>query len=162
MKKFNVKHLYWIIPSLIIAIVLLVLECLPNGVEMKFKWPIDENSTVFASETKYYPYFSDMPYGYGNFVPVYIGILTIAVIILCITNIFVDKKGIDIAIVVLNALKLIGSAVELFFSRTAINWAIFALSIVFTVYSSVELAFRIKFEKSTSSTTDTPIDVQED
>ena len=159
MKKFNVKHLYWIIPSLVIAIVLLVLECLPNGVEMEFKWPIDGNT--FASETKCYPYFSDMPYGYGNFAPIFIGIFTIAVIILCITNIFVDKKGIDIAIVVLNTLKLIGSVVELFLSRTAINWAVFALSIVFTVYSSVELALRIKSEKSISSPTDTSIDVQE-
>ena len=74
----------------------------------------------------------------------------------------VDKKGIDIAIVVLNALKLIGSAVEFIFSRTAINWTIFALTIVFTVYSSVVLAFRIKSEKSTSSPTDTPIDAQEE
>ena len=147
------------IPTFVIAIVLLVLECLPNGVKMEFKWPID--GKTFASETKYYPYFSDMPYGYGNFAPIFIGIFTIAVIILCITNIFIDKKGIDIAIVVLNVLKLIGSAVELFFSRTAINWAVFALSIVFTIYSSVELAFRIKSEKSTASPTDTPIDVQE-
>lgn len=162
MKKFNKKHLYWMIPTLIIAVVLLVLESLPNGVALRFKWPIDENSNVFASKTEYYPYFSDMPYGYGNFVPIFIGIFTIAVIILCITNMFVDKKGIDIAIVVLNALKLIGSAIEFIFSRTAINWTIFALTIVFTVYSSVELAFRIKSEKSTSSPTDTPIDAQEE
>ena len=150
------------IPSLVLAIVLLALECLPSGVAMEFKWPIDENSNVFASKTEYYPYFSGMPYGYGNCAPVFIGIFTIAVIILCITNMFVDKKGIDIAIVVLNALKLIGSAVEFIFSRTAINWTIFALAIVFTVYSSVELAFRIKSEKSTSSPTDTPIDAQEE
>ncbi len=160
MKKFNVKHLYWMIPTLVIAIVLLVLECLPNGVEMKFMWPTDGDT--FASKTDYYPYFNDMPFGYGNFAPIFIGIFTIAVIILCITNIFVYKKGIDIAIVVLNALKLIGSAVEFIFSRTAINRAVFALSIVFTVYSSVELAFRIKSEKSTASPADTTADVPQD
>ena len=162
MKKFNKKHLYWMIPSLVLAIVLLALECLPSGVAMEFKWPIDENSNVFASKTEYYPYFSGMPYGYGNCAPVFIGIFTIAVIILCIINIFVDKTGIDITILVLNVLKLVLSGVEFLFSRTTINWTIFALAIVFTVYSSVELAFRIKSEKSTSSPTDTPIDAQEE
>lgn len=103
-----------------------------------------------------------MPYGYGNCAPVFIGIFTIAVIILCIINIFVDKTGIDITILVLNVLKLVLSGVEFLFSRTAINWTIFALAIVFTVYSSVELAFRIKSEKSTSTPTDTPIDAQEE
>lgn len=160
MKKFNKKHLYWMIPSLVLAVVLLALECLPSGVAMKFKWPIDQNAQVFASKTEYYPYFSDMPYGYGNCAPVFIGIFTIAVIILCIINIFVDKTGIDVTILVLNVLKLVLGGVEFLFSRTAINWTIFALTIVFTVYSSVELAFRIKSEKSTSSPTDSKADMQ--
>lgn len=160
MKKFNKKHLYWMIPTLVIAIVMLVLECLPNGVEMVFKWPIDIDAGIFGSTTEYYPYFSGMPYGYGNIAPVFIGIFTLAVIILCIVNIFIDKIGIDIAIVVLNALKLICSSVEFIFSRTAINWAVFAISIVFTIYSSVELAFKVKSKKSTVSPADTTTDAQ--
>lgn len=160
MKKFNKKHLYWMIPSLVLAIVLLALECLPSGVAMKFKWLIDQNAQVFASKTEYYPYFSDMPYGYGNCAPVFIGIFTIAVIILCITNIFVDKIGIDITILVLNVLKLVLSGVEFLFSRTAINWTIFALTIVFTVYSSVELALRIRSKKSAASPADSTADMQ--
>lgn len=151
MKKFNTKHLFWMIPSIVFAIVLLVLECLPNGIEMKFVWPVDENSEVFASKLEYYPYFSDMPFGYGNFVPILIGIFTISAIILCIVNVFVDKMGIDIAIVVLNVLKLILSGVEFIFSRTAINWAVFAIAIVFTIYSSVELVLRILSNKKTNT-----------
>lgn len=160
MKKFNKKHLYWMIPSLVLAIVLLALECLPSGVAMRFKWPIDQNAQVFASKTEYYPYFSDMPYAYGNCAPVFIGIFTIAVIILCITNIFVDKTGIDIAILVLNVLKLVLSGVEFIFSRTAINWSVFAIALAFTIYSGVELALRIKSNKSTTSPTDSTADMQ--
>jgi len=160
MKKFNKKHLYWMIPSLALAIVLLALECLPSGVAMEFKWPIDQNAQVFASKTEYYPYFSDMPYGYGNCAPVFIGIFTIAVIILCIINIFVDKTGINIAILVLNVLKLVLSGVEFIFSRTAINWAVFAIALAFTIYSSVELALRIKSNKSTTSPIDSTADMQ--
>ena len=67
MKKFNVKHLYWMIPTLVIAIDMLVLECLPNGVEMVFKWPIDIDAGIFGSRTDYYPYFSGMPYNLRQF-----------------------------------------------------------------------------------------------
>ncbi len=161
MKKFNVKHLYWMIPTLVIAIVMLVLECLPNGVEMVFKWPIDIDAGIFGSRTDYYPYFSGMPYNYANFAPIFIGIFTIAAIILCVVNMFVDKMGIDIAVLVLNALKLICSSVEFTFSRTAINWAVFALSLILTIYSSVELAFKVKSKKSAVSPADTTTDVQE-
>lgn len=141
------------IPSIVFAIVLLVLECLPNGIEMKFVWPVDENSEVFASKLEYYPYFSDMPFGYGNFVPILIGIFTISAIILCIVNAFLDKKALDIAIVVLNLLKFALSAIEFIFSRTAINWAVFAIALVFSIYSVIELIDRIKEEKYKAQTT---------
>lgn len=88
-----------------------------------------------------------MPFGYGNFCPVIIGILTIAVIILWIVNLFLDKRGIDVAILVMTILKFVFSAVELIFSQTAINWAMFALSFVLAIYCIAKAAINKEFAK---------------
>lgn len=147
MKQINKKHLLFLIPIGISEIVMLVLECLPNGVAMVFKFP-DSASGNFISKIEYYPNFSDMPYGYGNFCPVFIGILTIAVIFLWIINIFVDKRGIDVAIFVMTILKFIFGAVELIFSQTAINWAMFALSFVLAIYCIAKAVINKEFSKT--------------
>ena len=150
MKKNNKRNLFWLIPSLVIAIVMLILECMPNGVEMVFSWS-DETTGIMIRKSQFYTYFSDMLYDYGNFAPILIGVLTIATILLCLIDIFVDKKGLTISIAVLNVLKLILSAIELVFSRTAINWAIFAISIVFATYGITSLIIRLKQEKQSLS-----------
>ncbi len=147
MKQINKKHLLFLIPIGILEIVMLVLECLPNGVAMVFTFP-DSASGNFISKVEYYPYFSDMPYGYGNFCPVFIGILTIAVIILWIVNLFVDKRGIDNAIFVMTILKFIFGAVELIFSQTAINWAMFALSFVLAIYCIAKAVINKEFARA--------------
>lgn len=147
MKNINKKHLFWMILSLVFAIVLLVLECLPNGVEMVFGFPdADTDNIVYKYE--YYPYFSGMPYGYGNIAPMFICIFTLATIILCIVNIFVDKKGIDVTIVVLSALRIIFSGFEFIFSKTPINWTVFSLSIAFTICDIAMLILNKKTQKS--------------
>lgn len=145
MSKLNKKHLLFLIPIGILEIVMLVLECLPNGVEMHFDVPAYVGATGHYSE--YYPYFSGIPYNYANFYPIYIGILTIAVIILWFINLFVDKRGVDIAIFVMTILKFIFGAVELFFSRTAINWATFAISLVLAIYCVAKAIVNKEFAK---------------
>ena len=146
MKQINKKHLFSLIPIGILEIVMLVLECLPNGVEMHFDVPAYVGATGHYSE--YYPYFSDMPFGYGNFCPVFIGILTIAAIILWIVNLFVDKRGIDVAIFVMTILKFIFGAVELIFSQTAINWAMFALSFALAIYCIAKAVINKEFART--------------
>lgn len=147
MKKFNKKHLLFLIPVGILEIILLVLECLPNGIEMEFKWPIDGNSTIFASRTEYYSYFSDMPFGYGNFAPIFIGILTISIIILWLVNLFLDKRGINIAIFTLTMIKLILTCVEFIFSQTWVNWTVFAIATVCAIYEIAKVIVNKEFSK---------------
>jgi len=146
MKQINKKHLLFLIPIGILEIVMLVLECLPNGVEMHFDVPAYIGATGHYSE--FYPYFSGIPYNYANFYPIYIGILTIAVIILWIANLFVDKRGIDVAIFVMTILKFIFSAVELIFSQTAINWAMFALSFILAIYCIAKAVINKEFART--------------
>lgn len=89
-----------------------------------------------------------MPYNYANFYPIYIGILTIAVIILWFVNLFVDQRGIDIAIFVMTIIKFIFGAVELIYSQTAINWAMFALSFVLVIYCIAKAAINKEFVRT--------------
>lgn len=145
MRKYNKKHLAFLLPIGILEIVMLILECLPYGVEIHFDVPAYIGATGHYSE--FYPYFSGIPYNYANFYPIYIGILTIAVIILWFVNLFVDKRGVDIAIFVMTILKFIFGAVELIYSQTAINWAMFALSFVLAIYCIAKAIVNKEFAK---------------
>ena len=147
MKKFNKKHLLFLIPVGILEIILLVLECLPNGIEMRFKWPIDGSPAIFAAGTEYYSYFSSMPYGYGNFAPIFIGIFTIAIIILWLVNLFLDKRGINIAIFTLTMTKFVLTCVEFIFSKTWVNWTVFAIATVCAIYEIVKVIVNKEFSK---------------
>lgn len=158
--KFNKKHLFFLIPIGILEIVMLVLECLPRGVEMQFVFP-DAATGDFITNLQYYPYFSDMPYGYGNVFPVYIGILTLAIMILWIANLFADKKGINVAIFVMTIVKFIFSAVELIFSRTAINWATFAISLVLAIYCVAKAIVNKEFSRSKAENADTAEELEQ-
>ena len=146
MKKFNKKHLLFLIPVGIIEIILLVLECLPSGVEMTFKWP-SETSGIMESRTEFYSYFSALPYGYGNVLPMFIGILTIAIVLLWFVNLFIDKRGINVTIFVLTMAKLILACGEFFFSRTWVNWTVFAIAIVCAIYEIVKAILNKEFSK---------------
>lgn len=70
MRKYNKKHLFFLIPIGILEIVMLILECLPYGVEIHFNVPAYIGATGHYSE--FYPYFSGIPYNYANFYPIYI------------------------------------------------------------------------------------------
>lgn len=129
------------IPIGILEIVMLILECLPYGIKMVFAPSPTERKELF------FPYFSDMPYGYGNVFPIYVGILTIAIILLWLINLFADKRGIDVTIFVMAIVKFIFSAAELFFSRTAINWATFAISLVLAIYCVAKAIVNKEFAK---------------
>lgn len=141
MRKYNKKHLAFLLPIGILEIVMLILECLPYGIKMVFAPSPTERKELF------FPYFSDMPYGYGNVFPIYVGILTIAIILLWLINLFADKRGIDVTIFVMTIVKFIFSAAELFFSRTAINWATFAISLVLAIYCVAKAIVNKEFAK---------------
>lgn len=145
MKRINKKNLLFLIPVGILEIVLLVLECLPGGVEIKFTFPND--SGVFTTISKFYRYFSAMPYGYGNVLPVYIGILTISIIILWLVNLFFLKRGINVAIFVLTMMKFVLSCVEFAFSRTWVNWTVFAISTLCAIYEIAKTIANKEFSK---------------
>ena len=142
MRKYNKKHLAFLLPIGILEILMLILECLPYGIKMVFAPSPTERKELF------FPYFSDMPYGYGNVFPIYVGILTIAIILLWLINLFADKRGIDVTIFVMTIVKFIFSAAELFFSRTAINWAMFALSFVLAIYCIAKAAINKEFVRT--------------
>ena len=64
------KRILWLVALAIV----LVLECLPWGVVMKFAAPHG------ASYRTTYSYFSGIPYGYANFGPLITAILTIVLL----------------------------------------------------------------------------------
>lgn len=146
MKRLNKKHLLFLIPVGILEIILLVLECLPNGVEMVFKWP-DGDTGKFITQTKFYSYFSAMPYGYGNVAPILIGLLTIAIILLWFVNLFVLKRGLNVAIFTLTMIKFVLACVEFVFSKTWVNWTVFAIATVCASYEIVKTIVNKEFSK---------------
>lgn len=146
MKRLNKKHLLFLIPVGILEIILLVLECLPNGVEMVFKWP-DGDTGKFIMQTKFYSYFSAMPYGYGNVAPILIGLLTIAIILLWFVNLFVLKRGLNVAIFTLTMIKFVLACVEFVFSKTWVNWTVFAIATVCAIYEIVKTIVNKEFSK---------------
>lgn len=146
MKRLNKKHLLFLIPVGILEIILLVLECLPNGVEMRFKWP-DGDTGNFITQTKFYSYFSAMPYGYGNVAPMIIGILTIAIILLWFVNLFVLKRGLNVAIFTLTMIKFVLACVEFVFSKTWVNWTVFAIATMCAIYEIVKTIVNKEFSK---------------
>lgn len=50
MRKYNKKHLFFLIPIGILEIVMLILECLPYGVEIHFDVPAYIGATGHYSE----------------------------------------------------------------------------------------------------------------
>lgn len=129
MKKIDKKTLILNSISIIFSTLYIVLGCLPNGIRMDF----------FGGFVEYYPYFSAMPYGYGDIFPLYIEILAIVNIILLAISIFVSKKGLQITKIVLTSIILLFNLVEFFFTTTptAINIAMFDIAFAHLAYEVV-------------------------
>lgn len=134
MKKPDKKTLLLCIFSLLFSLTYIVLGCIPNGIQMDF----------FGGYVSHYPYFSAMPYGYGNVFPILIEILAIVNVILLVISIFLPKKGFDITRIVLPSIILVFNLAELFFTTTvtAINIAMFDVAFAHVAYEAVIAIFK--------------------
>ncbi len=74
--------------ALIPLVLAIILEILPLGAPINFYTPSG------GTNTKVYSYFSLMPYGYGNFAPLIVGILSCMALVLAVVGIFakIPKK----------------------------------------------------------------------
>ena len=88
-----------------------------------------------------------MPYGYGNVAPIFIGILTIAIILLWLVNLFVLKRGLNIAIFTLTMIEFVLACVEFIFSQPWVNWTVFAIATVCAIYLIVKTIINKEFSK---------------
>lgn len=140
MKKLDKPNLLFCIFSLLFSLTYIVLGCIPNGIRMDF----------FGGYVSYYPYFSAMPYGYGNIFPLYIEILAIVNIILLIITIFVQKKGLQVIRIVFSSIILVFCLAEFFFTTTvtAVNIAMFDIAFAHVAYE-VLIAIYKKFKTPT-------------
>lgn len=98
------KRLFDIFP-LIIVISILVLEMLPSSVVLYFGH-VTENGEVIRSPS-YYSYFDLMPFGNAYFTPLIIGILTCALLILCLLKFFTKKVNIILDIIIIISLTIV-------------------------------------------------------
>ena len=81
------KSLFVVLP-----LVALILELLPNGVVLNFANPEGE------PWRRTYSYFSMMPFGYANFGPLITAILTCVLLVLVAIYLFKPRKGLNTAI----------------------------------------------------------------
>lgn len=129
MNKPNKQTLLPCIFSILFSLAYIVLGCIPNGIQMDFA----------GGFVAHYPYFSAMPYGYGNMFPILIELLAIVNVILLFISIFLPKKGFNVTRIVLPAIILVFNLVELVFTTTvtAINIAMFDVAFAHVAYEVV-------------------------
>lgn len=140
MKKIDKQNFLFCIFSLLFSALYIKLGCIPNGIRMDF----------FGGYVSYYPYFSAMPYGYGNIFPLFIEILAIVNIILLVITIFVQKKGLQVTRIVFPSVILVFCLAEFFFttSVTAVNIAMFDIAFAHVAYEVLISIFK-KFKTPT-------------
>ena len=131
------------IVAFILVVLSLALMFVPHGVKMTFAAGPEAADKVI----EYFSYFSAMPYGYGNVAPIFIGILTIAIILLWFVNLFVLKRGLNVAIFTLTMIKFVLACVEFVFSKTWVNWTVFAIATVCAIYEIVKTIVNKEFSK---------------
>lgn len=98
------KSLFVVLP-----LVALILELLPNGVVLNFANPEGE------PWRRTYSYFSMMPFGYANFGPLITAILTCVMLILVIFYLFKPHKGLNTAITNVAGFATVASLLPLMF-----------------------------------------------
>ena len=76
----------------VLTLVALIFELLPNGVVLNFANPEGEPWRWT------YSYFSMMPFGYANFGPLITAILTCVLLVLVVIYLFKPRKGLNTAI----------------------------------------------------------------
>ena len=117
------RYLPWLIILSLAAV--LMLAALPQGVEMRFMAPPDEDIPYYVT---YAPYFSLLPFGYANFGPLFTAVLTAVAFILSVIRLFLISRRLSSAVFVLSIIAVITSVMPLLFGAfTLIGGAITAL-----------------------------------
>ena len=98
------KSLFVVLP-----LVALILELLPNGVVLNFANPEGE------PWRRTYSYFSMMPFGYANFGPLITAILTCVLLVLMAIYLFKPRKGLNTAILNVSGFATAASLMPLMF-----------------------------------------------
>lgn len=98
------KSLFVVLP-----LVALILELLPNGVVLNFANPEGE------PWRRTYSYFSLTPYGYANFGPFITAILTCVLLVLVAIYLFKPRKGLNTAILNVSSFATVASLMPLMF-----------------------------------------------
>lgn len=93
----------------VLPLVALILEFLPNGVVLNFANPEGE------PWRRTYSYFSLTPYGYANFGPFTTAILTCVLLVLVVIYLFKPRKGLNTAILNVSGFATAASLLPLMF-----------------------------------------------
>ena len=93
----------------VLPLVALILELLPNGVVLNFANPEGE------PWRRTYSYFSMMPFGYANFGPLITAILTCVLLVLMAIYLFKPRKGLNTAILNVSGFATAASLMPLMF-----------------------------------------------
>lgn len=99
----------------VLPLAALILELLPNGVEMHFLSPEGE------PWGKTYSYFDLTPFGYANVGPFITAILTCVLIVLAVICISKPRKGLNIAIMAVSGIAVAASLLPLIFGTDCIT-----------------------------------------
>lgn len=93
----------------VLTLVALIFELLPNGVVLNFANPEGE------PWRRTYSYFSMMPFGYANFGPLITAILTCVLLVLVVIYLFKPRKGLNTAILNVAGFAIAASLLPLMF-----------------------------------------------
>ncbi|MBE6823774.1 MAG: hypothetical protein E7513_00330 [Ruminococcaceae bacterium] len=101
---------------LILPIIAIILESLPNGVVLNF-------SVAGGTATKkvYFSYFDTTPYGYASFSPLLTAVLTCLILLLLIIYCFINKRSLLSAIKILLNIRIALSLCKLIFGLTTVG-----------------------------------------
>lgn len=104
------RYLSWLIILTLAAV--LVLACLPEGVEMHFMAPPEEDVPYYVS---FAPYFSLLPYGYGNFGPLITAVLAAIAFVLSVIRLFCGSRKILSVVFILSIIAAVVSVTPMIF-----------------------------------------------
>lgn len=94
---------------IIVSVSAIILELLPYGAVLNFA--LDGGSVI----RKTYSYFDLTPYGYANFGPLLTAVLTCALLVICIINLFKNSRRLRKTISVISLIALVGSLTPLLY-----------------------------------------------
>ncbi len=108
----------------------ILLMCLPRGVEMHFAAAPEEGIPYYIT---YAPYFSLVPYGYGNFSPLLTSVMTVIAAMLSILAVLKNAKKLLHAVAVLLGITVMLSFVGFLFDSYTIIGGLITATLICTL-----------------------------